>query len=111
MPPVLPKGRYREPMGIAFQEKSKNEKARLSTNRAGWTRSRVIFRRDGWRCQICGKGLSPDLQGKFAGKRNFSDPDAPTIDHIIPTAHGGSNRAENKQTACYACNHAKNDKA
>lgn len=36
------------------------------------------------------KGLSPDI--------------CPTVDHVMPTSLGGSNRAENKVWACSRCN-------
>lgn len=29
------------------------------------------------------------------------------IDHILPVAHGGTNRPENLQPLCFRCNHAK----
>ncbi|MGH2878926.1 MAG: HNH endonuclease [Solirubrobacteraceae bacterium] len=48
-----------------------------------------IFARDGGVCLRCG-----------------SDEDL-TLDHITPISEGGSNRDENLQTLCLACNEAK----
>jgi 5-methylcytosine-specific restriction endonuclease McrA len=62
---------------------------------------RRIFERDGWRCQLCGKKV----------RRNASVPDplAPTIDHIVPVAEGGSHEPANVQCAHFRCNCLKSD--
>lgn len=52
-----------------------------------------IFRRDGHKCQYCGRS---DL--------------ALTIDHVIPKARGGSDGWENLVTACTRCNNKKGDR-
>ena len=57
---------------------------------------RKIFERDGWRCQICSKAV---LRSKAV-----PHPRAPTIDHIIPLARGGTHEPANAQLACFACN-------
>lgn len=54
-----------------------------------------VFRRDGYRCQMCGAKKSDDTQL--------------TIDHIIPLAAGGSNDIDNLQTLCRRCNENKAD--
>ena len=46
-----------------------------------------IFRRDGYRCQYCGRS---DLQL--------------TLDHVIPKSRGGEDRWDNLITACKPCN-------
>lgn len=62
-----------------------------------------IFERDGWRCQLCGKAV----------RRNASAPHplAPTIDHIIPLAQGGTHEPTNVQCAHFLCNSRKGDRA
>lgn len=62
-----------------------------------------VFARDGWRCQLCRKRV----------KRLASPPDplAPTIDHIIPLAKGGTHEPVNVQLACFMCNSKKGDRA
>jgi len=61
-----------------------------------------IYERDGWRCQICGRKV----------KRNATvpDPRAPTLDHIIPLAAGGTHEPANVQCACFICNARKGDR-
>ena len=49
--------------------------------------SHEIFRRDGYRCQYCGKR-----------------PARPTLDHVIPRRLGGAHTWENLVTACPSCN-------
>jgi len=56
-----------------------------------------VFKRDGWRCQLCGKKLNPRNRGKI--KDN-----APELDHIIPWSKGGEHSYRNTQCACRKCN-------
>lgn len=60
-----------------------------------------VFRRDGWRCGICGE---PTSERWSAG-----DPLAPTLDHIIPLAKGGEHSYANTQCAHSICNSRKQD--
>lgn len=59
-----------------------------------------VFRRDKWRCQLCGKKLSPRNRGTIRD-------DAPELDHITPWAEGGEHSYRNTQCACRKCNQAK----
>ncbi len=52
-----------------------------------------ILRRDGHRCQFCGRG---DL--------------SLTLDHVIPVSRGGEDTWENLVCACVACNNRKGDR-
>lgn len=55
-----------------------------------------VFLRDGYVCQYCGS----DVSRKTA-----------TLDHVLPTSHGGKTTFENTVTACGPCNANKgNDK-
>ena len=56
-----------------------------------------VFKRDGWRCQLCGKKLRPKHRGTIRD-------DAPELDHIIPWACGGEHSYRNTQCACRKCN-------
>lgn len=56
-----------------------------------------VFKRDGYRCQLCGK----KTRGQFPGPRS------PTLDHIIPLAKGGEHSYKNVQCACFTCNSRK----
>lgn len=54
---------------------------------------RNIMRRDGMRCQYCGKSNVPL-----------------TIDHILPKSRGGKDEWENLVTACVSCNNFKGNR-
>ena len=58
-----------------------------------------VFKRDGYRCQLCGKKTRPDY--------NINHDLYPNIDHIVPLALGGEHSYKNTQCLCRACNIAK----
>lgn len=69
---------------------------------------RVIFERDQYRCQLCGrKVLRKVAYRKRDGKIH---PRSPTIDHIRAISKGGNHEPSNCQTACFICNSLKRDK-
>ena len=55
-----------------------------------------IFERDKWTCQFCYKPVDPKLKGK--------DPDAASIDHIVPFCEGGVHAWDNCQLLHVRCN-------
>jgi 5-methylcytosine-specific restriction endonuclease McrA len=60
-----------------------------------------IFRRDGWKCQICHRLVRTDV-----------DPNHdlyPNLDHVIPLAKGGAHSRANTQCTCRKCNISKGD--
>lgn len=61
-----------------------------------------IFDRDGWRCHICRRKLSPATA--FPHRR------AATIDHLVPLSRGGAHEPANVKTACHACNAGKGNR-
>lgn len=61
-----------------------------------------IFERDRWRCQLCG--------GKVNRGAVVPHPKAPTIDHILPRACGGTDVPANVQLAHFECNWQKADR-
>lgn len=63
---------------------------------------RRIFERDNWTCQICLVSVDRDSV--------VPHPRAPTLDHVIPLARGGTHEPSNTQLACFRCNCAKGDK-
>lgn len=60
---------------------------------------RVLFARDNFTCQYCGKHES-----------KLSKHNRLTIDHILPKAQSGPHHWENVVTACYICNLKKRDR-
>ena len=58
-----------------------------------------VFNADGFRCYICKRRCDPSKQ--------VPHPKAPTIDHVIPLAAGGSHDPLNCRTACFRCNSRK----
>lgn len=56
----------------------------------------AVFRRDHYRCGICGGQTDPDAK--------VPDPRAPTLDHIVPMSMGGPHLYSNVQCACFECN-------
>lgn len=63
---------------------------------------RKIFERDRWRCHICNK---PTRRTAVV-----PHPLAPTLDHLIPLADGGTHEPANVRTAHYRCNSIKGDR-
>lgn len=59
-----------------------------------------VFERDGWVCHLCGKTTLRDKIGT-------AHPRAPTLDHILPLARGGSHSRSNTACAHRACNNRK----
>jgi 5-methylcytosine-specific restriction endonuclease McrA len=55
-----------------------------------------VFERDRWRCHICGKATRRTAV--------VPHPSAPTIDHLIPLAEGGTHEPANVRTAHFRCN-------
>ena len=65
---------------------------------------RLLVRRDGRKCQLCGKELFFG-DAAFTRKRMVEAGDSPTIDHIIPLSEGGSDGLDNLRLTCPPCNH------
>lgn len=58
-----------------------------------------IFERDRWTCQLCGKRVDRTAVAP--------QPLAPTLDHIVPLAVGGTHEPANVQLAHAQCNTSK----
>ncbi|MBF6315035.1 HNH endonuclease [Nocardia farcinica] len=63
---------------------------------------RKVFERDRWKCHLCKR--------KVRRSAVVPHPLAPTIDHVIPLAKGGTHEPANCATAHYQCNSAKGDR-
>jgi hypothetical protein len=62
---------------------------------------RAIFERDRWTCHLCGRRVKRDAQ--------VPDPLAPTLDHVVPLAAGGTHEPANVRAAHFRCNSIKGD--
>ena len=60
----------------------------------------AVFKRDGWKCQICGCRTPQSRRGSH-------HPKAPELDHIVALANGGAHAWDNVQCACRSCNGSK----
>lgn len=65
-----------------------------------------VFRRDGWRCQLCGHKVLRKSKRNKTTKRLH--PRTASLDHIIPMVKGGPHEEANVQCACLSCNVRKN---
>lgn len=63
----------------------------------------VVFKRDAWKCQICGCSTPKRLRG-------LNKSNSPELDHIVPISKGGQHTYKNTQCLCRSCNSAKSDK-
>lgn len=79
---------------------ARTRRARL----AGVKRERIdpvdVFKRDGYRCGLCGRKT-------LASKRGTDHPAAPELDHIVAISLGGTHTLDNVQCACASCNRRK----
>jgi hypothetical protein len=60
-----------------------------------------IHERDDWTCHICGDPVNRDAV--------VPELDAPTLDHVIALAAGGSHSEDNLKTAHFYCNSVKRE--
>ncbi|MFC8547296.1 HNH endonuclease [Streptomyces sp. NPDC057273] len=61
-----------------------------------------VYERDRWTCQLCHEPV--------ARAEVVPHPQAPTIDHVIPLAKGGTHEPANVQCAHFMCNSIKRDR-
>lgn len=98
------KASRRSPSGIRSKRAAKKaRKARLRMKVPGVVATFDpfdVFRRDAWRCRLCGISTPERLRGTCA-------PNAPELDHIVPLSAGGPHTYDNTQCACRKCNGAK----
>jgi 5-methylcytosine-specific restriction endonuclease McrA len=66
------------------------------------TRNRQsVYRKYGYVCYLCETAIDPT--------RKWPDPLAPTVDHVVPVASGGTSRIANLRPAHWDCNREKGD--
>jgi 5-methylcytosine-specific restriction endonuclease McrA len=61
-----------------------------------------VYERDQWTCQLC--------RELVARTEVVPHPQAPTIDHVVPLARGGTHEPANVQLAHFHCNSIKSDR-
>jgi 5-methylcytosine-specific restriction endonuclease McrA len=61
-----------------------------------------VFARDGWNCHLCGDPIDREAVAP--------EPLAPTLDHVVPLARGGSHTMRNLRPAHFICNARKSDR-
>ncbi|NBW32055.1 MAG: hypothetical protein EBR48_05390 [bacterium] len=69
-----------------------------------------LYERSQGQCSICQITCADPSVWRYWDGRTWM-PTAPTVDHIIPLARGGSHTWVNVQLACLACNSSKGDRA
>lgn len=85
-----------------WHDKGHRRRARKYNGHAEPVNRKTVFERDGYRCHLCRKLTNP--------AKPVPHPRAPTIDHIVPLAKGGTHQPTNCRTACFSCNTAKGDR-
>lgn len=63
----------------------------------------VVFDRDKWTCQLCGRKTPQKMRGTYGDN-------APELDHIVPLSKGGEHSYMNTQCSCRKCNGLKSGK-
>lgn len=66
----------------------------------------AVFRRDGWRCQLCRRKVLKTAKRQKHTRRLH--PRTASLDHIVPMSKGGPHVEANVQCACLRCNVRKN---
>ena len=74
---------------------------RITSSRKGDVYRAKIFEKDSYVCQLCNEPVDTTA--------HWNDDRYPSLDHIIPLAHGGSHSMDNLQTAHRICNALKSD--
>jgi 5-methylcytosine-specific restriction endonuclease McrA len=93
------RSRHKDPM------RKKSHKARCIAAGTSYENihRRVVFERDGYKCQICGC----NTPRRYVGTNHHR---APTLDCILAISNGGSYTYDNVQCACRQCNSHKSNK-
>lgn len=63
----------------------------------------AVFLRDNYECHLCGEPTEPDSEVR--------SPWFPSLDHVIPRSHGGSDDIDNLKTSHLWCNSARQNRS
>lgn len=83
----------------ARREAKYRRRARLNDARVETVYRQRVFKRDGFRCHMCGRKTRSDVR--------VPHPLAVTLDHLVPLALGGEHSMRNVACACFECNSRK----
>lgn len=77
------------------KDEKRRRKARMRSTQTEPINDYYVFERDGWRC---------------SRDESVPHPNAPTVDHVIPLAKGGTHTYDNVRCAHFMCNCLKSDR-
>ena len=82
------------------REASRNRRALKYQTQVEAINEKMVYFRDGWKCQICHKRVNKNLK--------YPNPMSASLDHIMPLNQGGTHTYKNVQLAHLLCNLSKN---
>lgn len=65
----------------------------------------ALYERDGWTCHLCNEPVPQDLEYSH----DTYNPLYPSLDHIVPRSHGGTDEPSNLRLAHTQCNSQRRD--
>lgn len=74
----------------------RKKRARKRTTQVEPINEKIVYLRDGWKCQICHK--------KVDKRFKYPNPKSASLDHIIPLSKGGTHTSKNVQLTHWICN-------
>jgi len=81
------------------------ERATLTNNWITKAERERIYRRDNWQCQICNEPVIKN----YDWSKGYN-PKGPSLDHITPRSHGGTDEPSNLRLAHHHCNTLRGNK-
>lgn len=109
------KKQYCEPCRVEVAKSRKHQERprgggndRARARRAGadyqYINRKKVYERDQWRCHICGRLTDKKAYSARRWDNYTPNPRYPTLDHLVPIAHGGAHTYANVACACWECN-------
>ena len=79
-----------------YRKHNRTHHALKHTTQAEPINEKIVYLRDGWKCQICKKRVDKEFK--------WPDPMFASLDHIIPLSKGGTHTYNNVQLVHLKCN-------
>lgn len=98
------------PSCVRMARLDRNRKRRAVRSGSHWAdvvSLEYLAKRDGCRCQLCGRKV--DMTRRTSASKH--DPLSPSVDHVIPLSKGGEHSMANTQLAHLGCNMSKGNRA